>query len=79
MDYWTFFGANGFLYAIGVGIIGFFVRSMKKDIKDILDWQSKYCNQRFGALEESDILQWKAIDTHGHKGLDKEGSKVVRG
>ena len=78
MEYWVHLVTSGFLYAIGVGIIGFFVKNMKKDTQDIMKWQARYCCQRFGVLEESDIAQWKAIDKHGHKGLDGEDSKVVR-
>ena len=79
MDGWAGVAASGFLYAIGVGVIGAYVRNIKRDVIDLLDRQFRSCEQRLRALDESDRYQWKAIDSHGHKGLDENGGRVVRG
>lgn len=48
--------ANGFLYSIGVGIIGVYIRNVKKEVKEnfkeILGYQIKICDGKFASKNE---------------------------
>ena len=47
---------NGFLYAIGVGIIGVYVRNVKSEVKDyfkeILGYRVEICEGKFKDIKE---------------------------
>ncbi|KKN43596.1 hypothetical protein LCGC14_0701390 [marine sediment metagenome] len=75
----TIIGSSATVVAVGIGVyvMNTFVKSVKKDITDLLDRQFVSCNGRMEKIEKIDDEQWTALHGHGHKGLDANGSKVV--
>jgi len=47
-------------------------------LSDKFDTQVKHCNSRMDGLKDENSGCWDAINSHGHKGLDPNGSKVTR-
>ncbi len=75
----TIIGSAVTVVAVGIGVyvMNTFVKSVKKDITDLLDRQFVSCNTRMEKIEKVDDDQWTSLHGHGHKALDANGSKVV--
>ena len=70
--------ASGFLYGIGVTLVGLYIRTIKKDVKEMLGSQFVSCSKEFKHIQDDTAEQCEVLNSHGHKGLDQNGSKVVR-
>lgn len=87
---WIPLAGNVLVYGLAVWLVRSYISSIKIDIgkdlesavrniKDNINTQIDFCNGRFDSVELTDKEQWSAINSHGHKGLDSNGSKVTRG
>lgn len=65
---------NTILLAVAV----FAVKSMLGGVNTGIKELKEHINTCVAKLEAEDRDIWKAVNTHGHKGLDQNGSKVTR-
>ncbi len=82
---WASWAGNIILLGVAVFIIRSYVLgvkedviSVKNDIKELIAAQVKSCDKRLKTIEAVDTDQWSVINSHGHKGLDENNSRVTR-
>lgn len=69
-------GAGVVVAVVGVTriMLGNAVKNIKEHCKD----QRDECSRRMECIEKTQNDEWSALHSHGHKGLDGNGSKVTR-
>lgn len=69
---------NAALIGIGVGIMGKIVSNLKAHMEKFCGLKHDAIAKELDKLADEDTKLWDAFNTHGHKGLMGNDSKVVR-
>jgi len=80
---------NIVMFVVGIWLIKRYITEVKHGVDESMkiaieymtntfDRQIAHCSEKFDTIEGGVQGCWDAVNSHGHKGLDKEGSKVTR-
>jgi len=77
MEGWVLISTGAGIVISVVGITKIMLSSAVGSIKEHCKTQTTHCAQRFTGIEADNNAAWDRVNTHGHKGLDSNGSKVT--